>query len=75
MSRRWWLDDDEMKEKIEESPYAIDPAAAGTEISGVETAAVTEDPSSEEVGGRGGRSLDTGDLVEPISLILSIVSC
>jgi hypothetical protein len=54
-----------MKEKIEESPYAIDSAAAGTEISGessgenanAETAAVTEDSSSEEVGGRGGRSL------------------
>jgi hypothetical protein len=75
VSRRWWLDDDEMKEKIEESPYTIDSAAAGTEISGAETAAVTEDPSSEEVGGRGGRSLDTGDLVEPISLILSIISC
>lgn len=46
-----------MEEKMEESPYAIDSAAAGTEISGAEIAAVTEDPSSEEVGGRGGRIL------------------
>jgi len=56
VSRRWWLEDDEMEEKMEESPYAID-SAAGTEISGAEIAAVTEDPSSEEVGGRGGRIL------------------
>jgi hypothetical protein len=52
VSRRWWLEDIEMEEKMGES------TAAGTEISAAtEIAAITEDPSSEELGGRGERIL------------------